>query len=396
MSLIALLLSCAGSPQDSGSGSEPDPPASPSEACTDDVDNDGDKLIDCRDPDCRLQEICQEDCGGWQDKDGDGFFGCEDSECWNAPECQEDCFDGVDNDLDGAVDCTDLDCQSADCEEICGDGEDNDWDKLKDCADPDCLPSVDCPEVCGSGVDEDDDGLVDCEDADCVGRTPCLELCDSGEDEDLDGYLDCADEDCWGLTPCEAEKEVTLLQGSVDRLKANKFSGHPSFYTSYQSFQGVLTNLSGVVRYPMDPAQALSTATAFKSCSFQIDTWNTTARWSRVRDELQHAPLDVQGLAVDPSCPELTAERFLPDPWLTGPSAKGLSQGLAGNQIARKTDDGASFEAWFSGSALYDERFSSSHRTSSGSFSRQSHTWWYSGSVFGVAPFVWVPRDSRL
>ena len=286
-------------------------------------------------------------------------------------------------------------CIEADCEEICDDGEDNDWDRLKDCADPDCLPSIECPEVCEGGVDEDDDGLVDCEDADCFGSAPCTELCDSGADEDIDGLVDCEDEDCWGLVPCEAQKQVTLLRATVDRRVADKWSGHPSFYSSYQSFQGTLRELSGVVRYPVDPAQSLYSATAFKSCSFQIETWNTTAMFREISSEISHNTLDVQGLLVDPGCPELTAERFLPDAWIQGPSAKGWSQGLAGANIARNSDSGVGFEPWFSGSALYDQRSSRSSNSMS-SFSRHSRSSWFSGSVVGVAPFVWVPRDSRF
>ncbi len=393
--LIALLLACQ-APAPVDSGSPPDsPPISPTEDCSDGVDNDSNLLVDCQDPACRNLEICDEICGGDEDVDGDGAAGCLDTECRYDPACQEDCYDGQDNDLDGLIDCLDDDCKDADCDEICDDGIDNDWDGLRDCWDPDCLPSTDCREICDGGVDEDDDGLVDCEDADCFGSTACTELCDSETDEDLDGFVDCADEDCWGLAPCEAEKEVTLLQATIDRRQGDVYSGHPSFYTSYLSFEGTLRQVSGMVRYPTDPAQALSTATAFKSCSFQLDTWNTSARFRKVSSEISHNPLDVHGLVVDSDCPELSADNFLPDAWNQGPSAKGWSQGLAGTQIARNSEDGVIFEPWFSGSAVYDQS-SSTFSNSMSSFYRHGKSSWFSGSVVGVAPFVWVPRDSRF
>ena len=59
---------------------------------------------------------------------------------------QEICDDGVDNDGDVLVDCDDPDCVSfVDClVEICDDGIDNDEDGLVDCDDPDCADFTDC------------------------------------------------------------------------------------------------------------------------------------------------------------------------------------------------------------------------------------------------------------
>ncbi|MEL6122644.1 MAG: vWA domain-containing protein [Bacteroidota bacterium] len=61
------------------------------------------------------------------------------------PHCVEDCTNGIDDDGDGIVDCDDPDCaQSAECVlqgstfEICGNGLDDDGDGLSDCDDPDC------------------------------------------------------------------------------------------------------------------------------------------------------------------------------------------------------------------------------------------------------------------
>ena len=55
------------------------------ELCDDAIDDDGDGLVDCDDPDCFSSNLC-------------------------LPETA--CHDGQDNDADGYVDCTDLDCVS--------------------------------------------------------------------------------------------------------------------------------------------------------------------------------------------------------------------------------------------------------------------------------------------
>jgi hypothetical protein len=90
----------------------------------------------------------------------------------------EICDDGIDNDGDNLVDCGDPDCcgplcpPSALCPEVCDDGVDNDGDDLVDCADPDCFPTGLCPEICDDEVDNDGDELVDCDDPDCVSECP--------------------------------------------------------------------------------------------------------------------------------------------------------------------------------------------------------------------------------
>ncbi len=53
------------------------------ENCTDGIDNDGDQLADCNDPDCYNDASCI---------------------------LPENCSDGIDNDRDGLIDCNDLDC----------------------------------------------------------------------------------------------------------------------------------------------------------------------------------------------------------------------------------------------------------------------------------------------
>ena len=58
-------------------------------------------------------------CDNPLDNDGDGLVGCADPECASGIECSspvEDCADGMDNDGDGGVDCIDPDCdRSPDC-----------------------------------------------------------------------------------------------------------------------------------------------------------------------------------------------------------------------------------------------------------------------------------------
>ncbi|MFH2008396.1 MAG: PPC domain-containing protein [bacterium] len=61
-----------------------------------------------------------EDCGNGIDDDGDNLVDCDDPECWGVGACstEVDCGNGIDDDLDGGTDCADLDCA----------------------ADPECLP----------------------------------------------------------------------------------------------------------------------------------------------------------------------------------------------------------------------------------------------------------------
>jgi len=124
------------------------------EACDDAVDNDGDTLIDCDDPDCF------------------GVAPCNVAE--------SNCADGEDNDSDALIDCDDPDCFSvAPCnsvELICADGEDNDSDALIDCDDPDCFGVAPCNAAelnCTDGADNDGDTLVDCDDSDCAADLAC-------------------------------------------------------------------------------------------------------------------------------------------------------------------------------------------------------------------------------
>lgn len=119
------------------------------------------------------------------------------------PTSREICHNDLDDDGDSLIDCDDLDCGPyAACFEVeCTDGVDGeDRDGLRDCADPDCRAH--CAERrCADGRDDDGDALVDCEDADCAFRPACAELeCDDLRDNDGDGLADCDDDDCWSAS----------------------------------------------------------------------------------------------------------------------------------------------------------------------------------------------------
>jgi|GEM_PF-5710561 len=91
--------------------------------------------------DCPIPPV-ETNCGDGVDNDGDGLIDCEDPDC----ECEEGEEEEEEEEED-AEDCCDPD---VDCVEICDNGKDDDCDGLTDCDDPDC-----------EGVDE---CQVDCED----------------------------------------------------------------------------------------------------------------------------------------------------------------------------------------------------------------------------------------
>lgn len=164
--------------------------------CNDGLDDDQDQRIDCDDPDC--DSVCTHELCDGEDRDSDGLVDCDDPDC--SKYCPEICDDGWDNDADGDIDCTDSDCiDTPECLERCSDGEDNDGDGFTDCLDPECDLNPDCEEDCEDGIDNDEDGDVDCADKYCFGKEACLEDCFDGTDNDLDGLVDCEDADCMGI-----------------------------------------------------------------------------------------------------------------------------------------------------------------------------------------------------
>ncbi len=226
--------------------------------CADNLDNDGDALTDCADPDCFGDPNCGgpggEICNDGADNDGDGLADCDDLEdCSTFPGCDSGggdcCTDngspGCDNQLgedcvcamdpfccnvawDGL--CADLfqdqcggTCGGPDTE-VCDDGVDNDNDGLVDCQDADCDGDPNCVGPgfefnCGNGLDDDLDGAVDCDDFDCFFDPLCLapgqEDCEDGVDNDGDGDVDCDDADCTFEAACDAgDGECCIDNGS--------------------------------------------------------------------------------------------------------------------------------------------------------------------------------------
>jgi subtilisin-like proprotein convertase family protein len=85
--------------------------------CDDGVDDDGDGLTDCEDPDCFGQPGCTTEaiCDDFLDNDDDGDTDCADTDCFGQTGCTAEsiCDDGADNDNDGSTDCADSDCANA-------------------------------------------------------------------------------------------------------------------------------------------------------------------------------------------------------------------------------------------------------------------------------------------
>lgn len=147
--------------------------------CANTLDDDGDGLIDCADPDCGVFEMCF------------------DSAAANGENTLARCGDGIDNDGNGLIDCAD----KAGCGAFAF-----------------CRPPVEnTPELCQDGKDNDLDGFIDCRDSDCKGFTVCnptentLALCKDGKDNDGDGLIDCKDPDCKDLYVCSFPSQDTVL-----------------------------------------------------------------------------------------------------------------------------------------------------------------------------------------
>ncbi|MBL8602489.1 MAG: hypothetical protein JNK72_11255 [Myxococcales bacterium] len=217
------------------------------ELCNNGRDDDGDALVDCRDPDCGADPVCAmcmaegpeqgPRCSDGRDNDCDNRVDCDDPECSASPLCCQPtgpevgamaCADGLDNDCNGRRDCDESACASAPvcCRPTgseadpmsCADGRDNNCNGLVDCAEASCqaLPTCCRPSgaentdaACRNGRDEDCDGLVDCADPECNGRAGCAcvpqpEQCFDGADNDCDGLVDCRDTACATEPRCVA------------------------------------------------------------------------------------------------------------------------------------------------------------------------------------------------
>ena len=181
------------------------------ETCDNNVDDNDDGRVDCKDPYCfGVLRCIPEDCGNKKDDNGNGDIDCDDAQCTDAIVCQpEICDDGKDNNGNEFVDCNDPDCyDELICQpEICDDKRDNNGNNLIDCDDPQCTKALVCqPEICDNDVDDNGNDLTDCDDPECEQTTVCLpEICDNNVDDNGDRLIDCNDPKCRKALVCQPE-----------------------------------------------------------------------------------------------------------------------------------------------------------------------------------------------
>ena len=185
------------------------------EICDNQIDDNGDGLIDCQDPQCQNVLHCQpEICDNQIDDNGDGLIDCQDPQCKDALRCQpEICDNQIDDNGNGLIDCQDKDCFDLPiCQpEICDNQIDDNGDGLIDCQDPKCATSLACqPEDCSNQIDDNGDGLIDCQDPLCQNKPACIpEICDNAIDDNGDGLIDCQDPQCKDAAHCKKTENCT-------------------------------------------------------------------------------------------------------------------------------------------------------------------------------------------
>ncbi len=195
-----------------------DLPSSIPEICDNGVDDNGDVLTDCKDPQCKNLPICEHEiCYNHIDDNNDGLVDCADPQCAGDLGCiPENCTNGVDDNGNNLIDCADPACQSDSAcvtpdVEICNNNIDDDNNGFVDCNDPACVTNSVCAqnqpavvEICNNNIDDDNNGVVDCLDPACkytpicVTNTPLTytENCTNGIDDDFNGLVDCKDPAC--------------------------------------------------------------------------------------------------------------------------------------------------------------------------------------------------------
>lgn len=187
------------------------------------------------------KNLIPENCSNNLDDDGDTLVDCADPDCAAAPGCFEICNDNVDNNANSLIDCQEMSCDTKSCapngkvcasgactcpggnvEMACGDMLDDDCDGLVDCSDPDCFASLLCSENCSDGMDNNANMLVDCADPVCTNQScganglVCSAMtqtcacpsgttessCTDATDNNCNGLVDCADTDCAMAAVC--------------------------------------------------------------------------------------------------------------------------------------------------------------------------------------------------
>jgi hypothetical protein len=205
------------------------------ERCGNSIDDNGDDLVDCADPQCRLQPPCFElYCSDGADDDLDGDVDCADFDCIGAASCaggpgaigdpcdsHADCQTGkcymeLETGWPGGyciqvsdiTTCEGMECpEDTECEPIGFVSVDGPWACARECSESEpcregylcedhlcfplctsadqCIESGYCEynhglctteptEICTGGVDEDGDGDVDCDDTQCMFKEICV------------------------------------------------------------------------------------------------------------------------------------------------------------------------------------------------------------------------------
>lgn len=220
------------------------------------------------------------------------------------------CSDGVDNDGDGLIDCADPDCagkagpfctcgaESA-AAGTCTDGCDNNGNGLTDCADPGCK-GIDpaCPATetacaggncCANGIDDDHDGLYDCADPDCYGVDGCpadeahivtcggpIPCCSNNVDDDSNGPYDCSDPSCapvcTGICAYNLPEQKCIFDSQcAPGLHGEAAKCNPTYFPWLQTFLDDIYGQSGIrASNPPPPNQYNATFCLISTNSGQV------------------------------------------------------------------------------------------------------------------------------
>lgn len=150
--------------------------------CSDKIDNDNDRMIDCIDPDCGTDTSCMKYCGNMK---------CEFGE--DPMNCPADCGSGTKL-CSTNSDCTNLICPTVVggdapkcspkgqcyCGGVCGDQYCDYYEQNSGACSTDCYKGGEYG-MCSDGIDNENDGMADCKDPDCGTDPTCVrEFCGNG------------------------------------------------------------------------------------------------------------------------------------------------------------------------------------------------------------------------